>query len=184
MCRQNSKSDRCPNRGVVVPRQSGFALIVALLLMVALSFIGISALRNVTVQERMAGNQYYRTVALHESEGALRYARQVIQSTWQSDAIPAPNASSSIALWSGLVAQSSIAFFASGANWSAATNIASLLSTRPLSAQYVVETLDSNAAPCDDKTECKSYFIRSSTRVVDPVTNASVVTQEWSTYPK
>lgn len=165
-------------------KQVGFVLIVALLLMVALSFIGVTALRNVTLQERMASNQYYRTVALHESEGALRYARQVIQSTWQNDAIPAPNASSSIALWSNLVSQSSIAFFASAANWSSATTIASLLSSRPLSAQYAVETFDAGAAPCGTGTECRSYFIRSSTRVVDPVTNASIVTQEWSTYPK
>ena len=184
MLRDNPKSRCASSRLLVASSQKGFALIVALMLLVALSFIGVSALRNVTLQERMTGNQYYRTVALHESDGALRYARQVIQSAWQSNAIPAPNASGSIALWSNLVPQSSIAFFASSANWSGATTVPSLLSTRPVAAQVAIEILDQGAAPCDSNTECRSYFIRSTTRVVDPVTNASVVTQEWSTYPK
>ena len=184
MVRHIANACRASSRRLVASSQEGFALIVALMLLVALSFIGVSALRNVTLQERMAGNQYYRAVALHESDGALRYALQLIQSAWQSDAIPAPTASGSIALWSSLVPQSSIAFFASGANWSGATTVPSLLSTRPVAAQVAIEVLDQGAAPCDSNTECRSYFIRSTTRVVDPVTNASIVTQEWSTYPK
>ena len=184
MLRHKAISRRASSRHRIASKQEGFALIVALMLLVALSFIGVSALRNVTLQERMAGNQYYRTVALHESDGALRYARQVIQSAWQGDAMPVPTASGSIALWGNLITQSSIAFFASGANWSGATTVPSLSSTRQVAAQVAIEVLDQGAAPCDSNTECRSYFIRSTTRVVDPVTNASIVTQEWSTYPK
>ena len=98
MLRHNFESRHVAGRYRMASGQKGFVLIVALMLMVALSFLGVSALRNVTLQERMTGSQYYRTIALHESDGALRYARQVIQSAWQSNAIPALNASDSIAL--------------------------------------------------------------------------------------
>ncbi len=169
-------------RTSVQPR--GFALVVALLLMVALSFIGVSALRNVSLQEKMAGNLYYRTIALHESEGALRFARQRVESDWQNDAIPAANNETSLGVWGKIVSQPTLAFYSLAANWSSATTLTSLLSTRPVATQYVIEQFPSKIPKCGTGTNCDATFVRSSARAVDPVTNAAVVTQEWAMYPK
>lgn len=165
-------------------RSQGFALIVALLLMVALSFIGVSALRNVSLQEKMAGNLYYRTIAFHESEGALRFARQRVESDWQSDAIPAANVETTLGIWGRVLDQPMLSFFSLPSSWSSATALASLKSTRPVSAQYVIEQLPGKNPRCGTGTDCDATFVRSSARAVDSVTNASVVTQEWAMFPK
>ena len=53
-------------------KHNGFALIVVVLLLVALSMVGIASLRGVTLQEKMAGNLYFRALAFAEAESALR----------------------------------------------------------------------------------------------------------------
>jgi Tfp pilus assembly protein PilX len=163
----------------------GFALIVALLLMVALAFIGVSALRNVTLQEKMAGNLYYRTIALHESEAGMRFARQRIESDWLQDTIPAGNSEETLGTWGAVVGTPSLSFFSKAANWSSATTINSLLSSRPVDAQFTVEQF---APPrdilCGSGQQCNFLYVRSSARAVDTLTGAAVVTQEWAKYPK
>jgi type IV pilus assembly protein PilX len=58
--------------------QHGFALVVALLLLVALSLIGVAALKNVSLQEKMAGNTYFRMVTFQEAESALMESSRAV----------------------------------------------------------------------------------------------------------
>ena len=165
--------------------ESGFALIVALLLMVALSFLGVTALRNVSLQEKMVGNYYHRSVALQESEGTLRTARQVTESAWKSDSLPASNASNSLGIWNGLVMDPSLAYFSDPATWSSGVASATgLLSARPVTVNYGLEQWDSSLAKCGSGETCRVANIRSTARAVDPVTSATVVTQEWAMFIK
>lgn len=169
------------------PSSQGFALVVALLLMVALSFIGVSALRNVSLQEKMSGNLYYRAVALHEAEGALRFARQRVEADWQSDSIPAANFESTLGVWGKLVDKPMLSYFTLAANWATATSLTSLLSARPVASQYVIEQLPGKIPRCGstpNPSDCDAVFVRATARAVDPATNASIVTQEWAMYPK
>jgi Tfp pilus assembly protein PilX len=63
----------------MVRRNSGFTLVVALLLLVAMSLLGVAALRNVSIQEKMAGNVYFKALTLQQSESTLRVALQALE---------------------------------------------------------------------------------------------------------
>jgi len=162
----------------------GFALIVAILLMVALSFVGVAALRNVSLQERMAGNSYYRTIATHESEAGLRLVRQKLEDAWINDAIPASGSTSALSSWDGLVNKSSIAFFTAANSWSSVSAVTSLSSTRPVAVKAAIEQKTGQLPLCDEQSKCPADFFRTSARANDSATGANVITQEWSMFPK
>ena len=58
--------------------QRGVALIVALILLVVATLIGLAASRGTMLQERMSSNSYDRSLAFQRSEAALRAAEAVI----------------------------------------------------------------------------------------------------------
>jgi type IV pilus assembly protein PilX len=62
-------------------RESGAALIVALIFLLIMSLLGTSSVRTSTMQERMAGNMRDSNVAFQRSEAGLRSAEQYLLST-------------------------------------------------------------------------------------------------------
>ncbi|WP_412852280.1 PilX N-terminal domain-containing pilus assembly protein [Ectothiorhodospira shaposhnikovii] len=54
------------------PCQQGSALIIALVFLLLMTMVGVSALQQTTLQERMAGNLRDRSLAFQASEAALR----------------------------------------------------------------------------------------------------------------
>jgi type IV pilus assembly protein PilX len=64
-------------------KQRGVALIVALILLVVATLIGLAASRGTMLQERMSGNTYDRSLAFQRSEAALRAAEAAISANWQ-----------------------------------------------------------------------------------------------------
>lgn len=67
-------------------RQSGTALIVALVLLVALMLLGISGLSGVSLQMRMGTGLYDRQIAFQAADAGMRAAEQAVLPT----AVPAP----------------------------------------------------------------------------------------------
>jgi type IV pilus assembly protein PilX len=61
-------------RHYTVLRQKGMALIVSLILLLALTLLGLAAMQNTSLEERMAGNLRAENVAFQASESALRAA--------------------------------------------------------------------------------------------------------------
>src|SRR4051812_10149488 len=57
-----------------VKHQSGAALVVALILLVALSLMAISSMNTATLDLIMAGNEQYRTRAFQASEAGIQHA--------------------------------------------------------------------------------------------------------------
>ena len=174
-------------------RSQGFALVVALLLMVALSFVGVAALRNVSLQERMAGNAYFRTVATHEAEANLRLARQNIDVVAQSASLNFPAVASSTlpGTWGGLLSDDSRKFWATATSWASTSQPAALNSAKPLDGRWTIEQLPGTNPQCPasagsfagaGSNKCPSMFFRSSARAADAVTGASAAVQEWSMY--
>lgn len=53
-------------------RQRGVVLIVALVVLLVLSMLGISSMQGTVMEERMAGNMYDRNLAFQAAEAALR----------------------------------------------------------------------------------------------------------------
>jgi type IV pilus assembly protein PilX len=63
--------------------QRGVALVVALILLLVATMIGLAASRGSVMQERMSANTYDRSLAFQRSEAALRAAERAITSDWR-----------------------------------------------------------------------------------------------------
>lgn len=65
-----------PSRRLGAPRrhQRGVALIIALVLLVVITLLGLAGMQNTSLQERMSGNMYDRSLAMQTAEAALRAA--------------------------------------------------------------------------------------------------------------
>ena len=58
--------------------QAGAALVIALILMVVATLIGLSGIRSSTLQESIAASSFDRTLAMQNAEAGLRAAEQAI----------------------------------------------------------------------------------------------------------
>lgn len=139
-------------------RQSGVALVVALILLVVMTLVGISAMRTVTLEEKMTSHTFDRSVSFQATEAALREAEGIVQAT-----IPTPAALSgcTAGICSTPVATATPRWQdATFAGWQNATTVASgALNVTP---QYFIEYLG-NTFPCAQTasaaTNCKRYRV-------------------------
>jgi type IV pilus assembly protein PilX len=58
--------------------QSGIALVVALIMLVVMTLVGLSALRTVTLEEKMTAQTYDRSLAFQAAESSLREAETYV----------------------------------------------------------------------------------------------------------
>ena len=67
-------------RGICHPgaRQQGVALVVALVLLVVVTLVGLAAIRGTSLQEKMAGNMVDRAQAFQLTEGAIDLAARAV----------------------------------------------------------------------------------------------------------
>lgn len=63
--------------------QRGVALVVALILLVVATLIGLSGVRGTNLQERMSANMYDRSLAFQRAESGLRAAEAAITASWR-----------------------------------------------------------------------------------------------------
>lgn len=63
--------------------QRGVALVVALILLVVATLIGLAGMRSTNLQERMSANMYDRSLAFQRAESTLRAAEAAITSNWR-----------------------------------------------------------------------------------------------------
>jgi type IV pilus assembly protein PilX len=63
--------------------ERGVALVVALVLLVVATLIGLAGVRSTNLQERMSANMYDRSLAFQRAEAALRDAERAITANWQ-----------------------------------------------------------------------------------------------------
>lgn len=64
-------------------RQQGVALIMALVLLLIVTILGVSSMRTTTLQERMSANMFDRSLAFQRSEAAMRAAEDAITANWR-----------------------------------------------------------------------------------------------------
>lgn len=99
-----------PSRG-----QRGVALVVALILLVVATLIGLAASRGTVLQERMSANMYDRSLAFQRAEAALRAAEQAISGDWRIANLSGIDCSPGSTTLCTMVPDSS--FTATGGNW-------------------------------------------------------------------
>jgi type IV pilus assembly protein PilX len=67
------------NHTTTTNKQAGSVLIISLIMLVAMTLIGITAMRTSVLEEKMAGNMRDKELAFQAAEAALRAAEQSIQ---------------------------------------------------------------------------------------------------------
>ena len=72
----NSKSKQT----LALKKQKGAVLIIAMMLLLILTVLGVSVMENSVVEERLASNAFDRNIAFQAAEAALREAEEWIQS--------------------------------------------------------------------------------------------------------
>lgn len=95
--------------------QSGVALIVALILLVVATLIGLAGVRGTSMQERMSSNMYDRSLAFQQAEAALRAAETEITGEWRIEDLGGVDCSPESANLCALVPDST--FTASNVDW-------------------------------------------------------------------
>lgn len=68
-------------------QQKGIALVVALVLLVIMTLVGLNSMRSVTLEERMTGHTLDRSLSFQAAEAALREAEAFVEANKPS---PAP----------------------------------------------------------------------------------------------
>jgi type IV pilus assembly protein PilX len=140
--------------------QRGVALIIALVLLVIMTLLGLSAMRTVSLEERMTGQTFDRSLSFQSAEAALREAE-----SWTETNKPTPAAGAacnSDGVCGSPAAGTAERWKDSGfSGWKTATAVVSGPNT--ISPQYFIEYLG-NTFPCvpNDLTQgndCKRYRI-------------------------
>ncbi|WP_426689340.1 pilus assembly PilX family protein [Rhodanobacter ginsengiterrae] len=68
-------SVRLSSSSASLRHQNGVALVVALLLLIVITLVGLAAVRGTIMQQRMASNQFDRQIAFQSAEAAMRAAQ-------------------------------------------------------------------------------------------------------------
>ncbi len=68
--------------GLGPSKQKGAVLLVALIMLLLLTVIGVAAMRDTNLQERMAGNMRDHALAFQAAEAALRFAEQEVKTDY------------------------------------------------------------------------------------------------------
>lgn len=139
--------------------ERGVALIVALVLLVVMTLLGLTAIRSVTLEEKMAGQTFDRSISFQATEAALREAEALVETNK-----PTPPAGSGctsgicgLAIGSATERWNDSAF----TGWTDASSVTS--SSITVTPQYFIEYIG-NTFPCvpedpTQATDCKRYRI-------------------------
>lgn len=160
-------------------REKGAALLVALILLVLMSLLGVSALRSGSLEERMAGNTYDRSISFQAAESALREAESTIEAAGTK---PTPDVGADCT--NGICGTTSDGseFWATAADddWKDATLVSN--GSVDITPQYLIEYLGgtfpcspNNPASGTDPFTCKRYRVTARSNAGDD--RASVVLQ-------
>lgn len=68
-------------------RERGVALVMAIIMLVVATLVGMAGIRNTSVQERMAANQFDRAIAMQAAEFAMAEAERYIYTNTRNNVI-------------------------------------------------------------------------------------------------
>jgi len=136
-------------------KQRGVALVVALILLVVATLIGLAASRGAMLQERMSSNTYDRSLAFQRSESALRAAEAAISNNWQIATLNGVDCSPASGTQCAIVPAD--AFTGTSANWisvGASYNVNNALTTGV--PQYQIHLVGTGTADSTYDTEANA----------------------------
>lgn len=143
----------------------GFALVVALIILVLMTILGITAIRMITAEEQMASNTYDRSLAFQATESALKAIEVLVESE-------KPTPSAGCAVVGSLMACAAPTnnstprwldtTFTSWTN-STAVGTGSLAVTPQYFVEYLGNTFACRPGDASDPNSCKRYRITART---------------------
>ncbi|MDT8991411.1 PilX N-terminal domain-containing pilus assembly protein [Curvibacter sp. APW13] len=142
-------------------QQKGVALIVGLIILAVMMLLGVSVIRNVTTEERMAGNSYSRSISFQAADAALREIELKVEANKPTISASCNTVSTVMVCAAPAATDTPRWLDSSFASWANATAVTSgSISVTP---QYFVEYLG-NTFTCDPSdssatNECKRYRI-------------------------
>jgi type IV pilus assembly protein PilX len=126
-------------------RQRGVALIIALVLLVIATLIGLSASRGTLLQEKMSSNTYDRSLSFQGAEAALRAAEVAISNNWEIATLNGVDCSPASLLQCRIVPADT--FTGTSANWIDVTGIYNVNSTHSAGTpQYQIHLIGTGTA--------------------------------------
>jgi type IV pilus assembly protein PilX len=160
----NCKDPFRPTPSPRLQREKGVALVVALILLVVMTLLGLGAMRSVTLEEKMAANTFDRSLSFQAAEASLREAESLLDTPTP----PTPAAGSAcVAGICGAPAANATprwldSTFVSGTNgWQPATPVVS--GSISITPEYFIEYLGASF-PCQPNdisspASCKRYRV-------------------------
>jgi type IV pilus assembly protein PilX len=153
--------------------QSGFALITALLLLVGLMLLGVSAINMSLVDEKLAGNVAHRNTTYQLAETALRQGEEEVTRTFTDETFNSPQNSWYIPLKStGAAAKG----WTDSGDWTSAKTVSIPNAQSSQTVKYMIEELNGNV-DSSDASSLKFQYLRVTASASDSRNNSTVVLQ-------
>ena len=138
-------------------KQQGVALVVALILLVVGTLIGLAGIRNTNLQERMSANMYDRSLAFQRAEAALRAAESAITANWKISDLKGVDCSPATAQLCSVVPAN--AFTSSNTDWVAVTQAYDVNSKlTPGVPQYHIQFMGTGSSESDLDLEANADY--------------------------
>lgn len=161
---KNSRASvgKSSNRG----NQRGVVLVVALILLIIMTLLGLTAMRSSTLEERMAAHSYDRSLSFQAAEAALRVGESVAEAHAASAPFSAPATGCTNGICSTPLATDTPRWEDSAfTGWKTVENSDKVKSgSIEIAPSYIVEYLG-NTFPCrpedptSGSTDCKRYRV-------------------------
>jgi type IV pilus assembly protein PilX len=139
------------NRGAVpqLRRQRGVALVVALILLLVATIVGLAASRGTLLQERMSANSFDRSLAFQRAESALRASEAAITTNWVITALGGADCSAA-----ACASVPSNAFTGTDTTWTNVTTAYDINdATTPGIPQYYIQFMGTGSSDDDNGTK-------------------------------
>ena len=158
----------------VINRQQGITLIVCMIVLLVITLLGLSSIRDTSMEERMAGNMKSQNVAFQAAESALREGERFIETIAVLPDFDGTN---------GLYPQLTEPWPASASSWAVSSAVRSFsgsLSGAAGTPVYIIEQMDAESALASSaagQVMNTTAFYRITTRAVGNTETARIVLQ-------
>jgi type IV pilus assembly protein PilX len=140
-----------------IPRQRGVALIVALVMLIVATLLGLAGMRGINLQERMSSNMYDRSLAFQRAEASLRAAEEAITADWEIASLGGVDCSPESLVMCKIVPDTT--FTGTNANWISVDADHNVNSTRaPGSPQYHIQFMGTGLEESDLGVEANADY--------------------------
>lgn len=148
---------RPKHRASIRAAERGVALVVALILLLVTTILGLASIRSTSLQERMSANMYDRSLALQRAESALRAAEAAVTKDWSIANLGGVDCSAAAATLCPIIPAST--FTSSDTNWTSVAQSFDVNDSRtPGVPQYHIQFMGTGSSDSDLDLEANADY--------------------------